>query len=201
VASNNPAEDLIEVVGVASILGHYNATTAIKVTIGMLGCERQNGRHYHQTVEERNHYTSVSDCSHAQHFAKRCQKDPISKEKDENYWKQRGPQEVYKSTLWKDTMMKTRSSEKGVERSITTMEWCAVRNTDEVASERSWHGMNPTAKAFEPRRKVVDMSLQSNNKAQIGDSTMVEEKCWRCHQEGHHGQAQAHTRKELCAAF
>ena len=61
--------------------------------------------------------------------------------------------------------------------------------------------MNPTAKAFEPRRKVVDMTLPSNNKAQIGDSTMFEGKCWRCHQEGHHGQAQAHIWKELCAAF
>ena len=61
--------------------------------------------------------------------------------------------------------------------------------------------MNPTAKAFEHRRKVMDMTLQSNNKAQIGDSTMVEGKCWRCHQEGHHGRARAHIRKELCAAF
>jgi hypothetical protein len=28
----------------------------------MLGWERQNKRHYHQTVEEMDHYTSVSDC-------------------------------------------------------------------------------------------------------------------------------------------
>ena len=45
------------------------------------------------------------------------------------------------------------------------------------------------------------MTILSNNKAHIGDPTIVEGKCWRGHPQGYHGRAQAHIRKELCAAF
>ena len=38
-AHNNHTEDLTGVVGVDSILKHYNATIVIKVTVGMLGWE------------------------------------------------------------------------------------------------------------------------------------------------------------------
>ena len=65
----------------APILGHHKAFIVI---LEMLGWERQNKRHYRQTVEEINHYTSVSDCPCTQHFAKTRQKDPISKKEGDN---------------------------------------------------------------------------------------------------------------------
>ena len=111
------------------------------------------------------------------HSAKRRQKNPISKEKDENYWKQRGHQEDYKSTLSQKTAMNARGSEKGVKRFTTTMEW-----SEEI-------GMDPTTKAFEPGHRVVERSLTRKSEAQAGDSIRVKGRCWRCNQEGHSGHA------------
>ena len=102
-------------------------------------------------MEETNLYTRQANWSITKRSdnssvrsAKRRQKDPISKEKDENDWKQRGHQESYKSTLPQKFTMNTRGSEKGVGRSITTTEWSEEIDMAEEASDMRWSGRDPT---------------------------------------------------------
>ena len=155
-------------------------------TTTLLQSLRSPSRCHHQAVEEMNHYTSASTYPCTQHSAKRRKKNPISKEKYENHWKQRGHQEDYQSTL----------SQK------TTMEWSEEIDMDEEAADARWSDTNTTTRAFNPgRSRVVERSPTCNSETQGGDPIGVKGRGWRCNQEGHSGQAQAHIRKVSCAAF
>jgi hypothetical protein len=57
------------------------------------------------------------------------------------------------------------------------MDWCAEINMDEFASVRSWSGVDPTAKAFEPGHRVVEMTPPGNNKDKVGASIEVKGRC------------------------
>jgi hypothetical protein len=106
-ATSNHSEDLTGVVEVASILRDYNATTVIEVTIGMLIAgvgETEDKTLPPSSVRDEPLHKCV-DLPVNPALSKRHQKNPISKEKDENYWKQRGHQEGYKGTLSQKTMM------------------------------------------------------------------------------------------------